>query len=159
MVAGFAARVVSRIGQSATTGAASLCLRARGRVAALDHRKECGVADERVILVTGAAGGIGAATARTLVAEGAAVVGHDLRLDERLQSLADELGDSAHALSCDLRDPAAADALWHEAVAWRGHIDVLVNNAGIYEAARPEDDLATWQASWERTLAICLVSP
>jgi NAD(P)-dependent dehydrogenase (short-subunit alcohol dehydrogenase family) len=114
---------------------------------------------ERVILVTGAAGGIGAATARTLVAEGAAVVVHDLRLEGALQALSEELGSSAHALSADLRDPAAADALWGEAVAWRGHLDVLVNNAGIYEAARPDDDLATWHASWERTLAICLVAP
>jgi len=114
---------------------------------------------ERVVLVTGAAGGIGAATARTLVAEGAAVVLHDLRLEGKLQALADELGDSAHALSADLSDAAAADGVWHEAVGWRGHVDVLVNNAGIYEAARPDDDLATWQASWERTLAICLVAP
>src|SRR6516162_7614746 len=117
------------------------------------------MADERVVLVTGAAGGIGAATARTLVAEGAAVVVHDLRREGRLKELADELGDSSQALSADLSDPAAADALWHEAVAWRGHLDVLVNNAGIYEAARPDGDLAAWQASWERTLAICLVAP
>ena len=114
---------------------------------------------ERVVLITGAAGGIGAATARTLVAEGAAVVVHDLRREGRLKELADELGDSSQALSADLSDPAAADALWHEAVAWRGHLDVLVNNAGIYEAARPDGDLAAWQASWERTLAICLVAP
>jgi len=114
---------------------------------------------ERVVLVTGAAGGIGAATARTLAAEGAAVVLHDLRREGRLGELADELGDAAHALTADLTDPAAADALWHEAVAWRGHVDVLVNNAGIYEAADPGGDLAAWQAAWERTLAICLVSP
>ena len=114
---------------------------------------------QRVVLVTGAAGGIGAATARTLAAEGAAVIVHDVRRDGRLGALADELGAAAHALAADLREPAAADALWHEAVAWRGHIDVLINNAGIYEAADPEGDLAAWQAAWERTLAICLVAP
>jgi NAD(P)-dependent dehydrogenase (short-subunit alcohol dehydrogenase family) len=114
---------------------------------------------ERIVLVTGAAGGIGAATARTLAADGAAVVLHDLRREGKLQALAVELGDSAYALAADLSDAAAADALWHEAVAWRGHVDVLVNNAGIYEAARPDDDLAAWHASWERTLAICLVAP
>jgi 3-oxoacyl-[acyl-carrier protein] reductase len=114
---------------------------------------------ERVVLVTGAAGGIGAATARTLVADGASVVIHDLRRDGRLAELAAELGAAAHPLSADLSDPAAADALWHEAVAWRGHVDVLVNNAGIYEAASLDDELATWHASWERTLAICLVAP
>jgi NAD(P)-dependent dehydrogenase (short-subunit alcohol dehydrogenase family) len=36
---------------------------------------------------------------------------------------------------------------------------VLINNAGIYEAADPDGDLAAWQAAWERTLAICLVAP
>jgi 3-oxoacyl-[acyl-carrier protein] reductase len=114
---------------------------------------------ERVVLVTGAAGGIGAATARTLVADGGSVVVHDLRADGRLAELAAELGAAAHPLSADLSDLAAADALWHEAVAWRGHVDVLVNNAGIYEAANPEDELAAWRAAWERTLAICLVAP
>jgi 3-oxoacyl-[acyl-carrier protein] reductase len=114
---------------------------------------------QRVVLVTGAAGGIGAATARTLAAEGAAVVVHDLRREGRLAELAGELGESAHPLTGDLSDPAAADALWREALEWRGHLDVLVNNAGVYEAADPDGDLAAWQASWERTLAICLVSP
>jgi 3-oxoacyl-[acyl-carrier protein] reductase len=114
---------------------------------------------QRVVLVTGAAGGIGAATARTLAAEGAAVVVHDLRREGRLEELADELGDAGHALNADLSDPAAADALWQEALRWRGHVDALVNNAGIYEAADPEGDLAAWRAAWERTLAVCLVSP
>jgi NAD(P)-dependent dehydrogenase (short-subunit alcohol dehydrogenase family) len=114
---------------------------------------------QRVVLITGAAGGIGAATARTLAAEGAAVIVHDVRRDGRLGALADELGAAAHTLAADLREPAAADALWHEAVAWRGHVDVLINNAGIYEAADPDGDLAAWQAAWERTLAICLVAP
>jgi 3-oxoacyl-[acyl-carrier protein] reductase len=113
----------------------------------------------RVALVTGAAGGIGSAIARTLVGQGSRVVLHDVRREGRLADLAAELGDAAHPLAADLSDAAAADALWHEALAWRGHVDVLVNNAGVYEAARPDDDLATWRASWERTLAICLVSP
>lgn len=114
---------------------------------------------QRVVLVTGAAGGIGAATARTLAAEGAAVVVHDLRREGRLAELAGELGDAGFAVEADLSNPAAADALWQDAVGWRGHVDALVNNAGIYEAADPDDDFATWRASWERTLAICLVSP
>ena len=114
---------------------------------------------QRVVLVTGAAGGIGAATALTLAAEGAEVVVNDVRREGRLAELAADGGDAAHPLAADLRDAAAADALWHEALAWRGHIDVLVNNAGIYEAADPNADLATWRASWERTLAICLVAP
>jgi 3-oxoacyl-[acyl-carrier protein] reductase len=114
---------------------------------------------DRVALITGAAGGIGAATARTLVRDGMAVVLHDLRLPGRLQELAAELGEAAHTVTADLSQPADADRLWHDALAFRGHLDVLVNNAGIYEAAVVDGDFDEWRASWERTLAICLVSP
>jgi 3-oxoacyl-[acyl-carrier protein] reductase len=113
----------------------------------------------RVVLLTGAAGGIGSATARTLAALGAGVVLHDLRLDGALADLAAELGDSAHAVAADLSRPAEAERLWRDAVAWRGRVDVLVNNAGIYEAADPDGPLEEWEAAWQRTLAICLVSP
>ena len=61
--------------------------------------------------------------------------------------------------AADLAEPRAAVRLWNEAVQWRGHIDVLINNAGIYERARLEDDIDLFLAAWERTLAICLVSP
>jgi 3-oxoacyl-[acyl-carrier protein] reductase len=114
---------------------------------------------DRVALITGAAGGIGAATARTIVGAGGYVVVHDVRSDGRLAALAQELGDRAHAVAADLADPRAAAPLWLEALEWRGRVDVLVNNAGIYEPADPEGDLDAWAASWERTLAICLTAP
>ena len=117
------------------------------------------MSSDRVALITGAAGGIGAATARTLVRDGMAVVLHDLRLAGRLEQLAAELGDAAHPVTADLSDPAAADALWTDAMAFRGHVDVLVNNAGIYEAAVVDGEFEPWKASWDRTLAVCLVSP
>jgi NAD(P)-dependent dehydrogenase (short-subunit alcohol dehydrogenase family) len=117
------------------------------------------VSSDRVALITGAAGGIGAATARTLVRDGMAVVLHDLRLAGRLEQLAAELGDAAHPVTADLSDPAAADALWTDAMAFRGHVDVLVNNASIYEAAVVDGEFEPWKASWDRTLAVCLVSP
>jgi 3-oxoacyl-[acyl-carrier protein] reductase len=117
------------------------------------------VSSDRVALITGAAGGIGAATARTLVHDGMAVVLHDLRLAGRLEQLAAELGDAAHAVTADLSDPSAADGLWQDALAFRGHVDVLVNNAGIYEAAVVDGEFDPWKASWDRTLAVCLVSP
>ena len=114
---------------------------------------------ERVVLVTGAAGAIGAATSRTIAGCGGHVVLHDLRLQGRLSELSDELGDNAHALAADLSDPASAAGLWQEALGWRGRIDALVNNAGIYEPASVEADIGEWTAAWDRTLAICLVSP
>jgi NAD(P)-dependent dehydrogenase (short-subunit alcohol dehydrogenase family) len=87
------------------------------------------------------------------------VVLHDLSLQGRLSELSDELGDNAHALAADLSDPASAAGLWQEALGWRGRIDALVNNAGIYEPASVEADIGEWTAAWDRTLAICLVSP
>ena len=114
---------------------------------------------DRVMLVTGAAGGIGAATARTLAGEGAYVVLHDLDPAGPVRELARELGDRGLALAADLADPRGAPALWREALDWRGRLDVLVNNAGIYEAADPDGELEPWIESWQRTLAVCLVSP
>jgi 3-oxoacyl-[acyl-carrier protein] reductase len=114
---------------------------------------------DRVVLVTGAAGGIGAATSRALVAAGAQVVLHDLDPDGPVRDLAAELGDRALAVGADLSDLRAAPGLWGAAVEWKGRVDVLVNNAGIYEAAEPDGELEPWLESWQRTLAVCLVSP
>jgi 3-oxoacyl-[acyl-carrier protein] reductase len=113
----------------------------------------------RVVLVTGAAGGIGAATARTIAGCGGHVVVHDVRAEGRLADLAGELGDRAHAVAADLSDASGCVGLWEQALAWRGRLDVLVNNAGIYEPASIDDPIAEWTAAWDRMLAICLVAP
>jgi 3-oxoacyl-[acyl-carrier protein] reductase len=114
---------------------------------------------DRVVLITGAAGGIGSATARALVGAGAHVVLHDLDAAGPVRKLADEIGDRALSLGADLTDPRSTPRLWREALQWKGRVDVLVNNAGVYEPAPDEGDLNAWTASWERTLRICLVSP
>ncbi len=84
----------------------------------------------RVAAITGASAGIGAATARALVAEGASVVLGARRVD-RLDELVAELGDRAVAVEMDVRDPAGCARLVDTALERFGRFDVMVANAGI----------------------------
>jgi len=114
----------------------------------------------KVVLVTGALGGIGAACARAVVRAGGRVVLHDIRSGGRTTDLVQELGEaSCHFVAADLSQADAAPSLWAQARAWQGRVDVLVNNAGIYEPADVGDDFTTWERSWQRTLAINLLAP
>ena len=86
---------------------------------------------DRVVVVTGAAGGIGAALARAFVGAGARVVLLDNdpeRLDVVLRSLPDG---RAHAIPLDVTDAVACDAVFERIRAEHGGVDILVNNAGI----------------------------
>jgi NADP-dependent 3-hydroxy acid dehydrogenase YdfG len=95
-----------------------------------------------VVLVTGASSGIGAATARAASRAGARVV-LIARREERIQQLAEELGDAV-AVPCDVTDRAQVEAAVHTAIDKFGQIDVLVNNAGqglqaTVDAIDPDD--------------------
>jgi len=81
-------------------------------------------------LVTGASGGIGAAIARALHQQGAAVALSGTR-EDALQTLQAELGDRAHVCPCDLSDSNSVDGLVSNAEAVMGTVDILVNNAGL----------------------------
>ncbi|WP_171130089.1 MULTISPECIES: 3-oxoacyl-[acyl-carrier-protein] reductase [unclassified Ruegeria] len=81
-------------------------------------------------LVTGASGGIGGDIARALHGAGATVGLSGTRV-EPLQALADELGERAHVLPCNLSDAEAVEALPKQAIEAMGSVDILVNNAGI----------------------------
>ncbi|MGB5168478.1 MAG: SDR family oxidoreductase [Acidimicrobiia bacterium] len=82
------------------------------------------------VAITGASAGIGEATARAVVAEGATVVLGARRVD-RLEALAAELGSSAAIVEMDVRDPADSQRLVQEAYTRFGRLDALVANAGI----------------------------
>lgn len=89
--------------------------------------------DGRVALITGGTGGIGAATVRRFVAEGAWVVASG-RSSERGAELVGELGDHVRFIAADVTRPEQIDTLIDETVAWRGRLDVLFNNAGETQA-------------------------
>jgi NAD(P)-dependent dehydrogenase (short-subunit alcohol dehydrogenase family) len=87
------------------------------------------------ILITGAASGIGAASARTAVADGHRVVIADINVDGA-KSLAGALGAQACAVELDVRDASSWSQAFDAAEAEFGPVDVLINNAGIIHTGR-----------------------
>ncbi len=111
--------------------------------------------DGKSALITGASGGIGAAIARALHAQGATVALSGTRADA-LHALAAELGERAHVCPADLRDPAAPDALVAAAEQAAGPLDIVVNNAGFTRdmlAMRMKDE------DWQAVLDVDLTAP
>jgi NAD(P)-dependent dehydrogenase (short-subunit alcohol dehydrogenase family) len=100
---------------------------------------------QKVVVITGASKGIGAATARHFAAQGAMVV--LLARDGNLiDALRDEIGTNALAIRCDVSRYADVAAAIEQARAAFGRIDVLVNNAGVMGPMRPmaETDPDEW---------------
>ena len=111
--------------------------------------------DGKTALVTGASGGIGAAIARALHAQGAIVTLSGTRRDA-LDALATDLAERVHVCPADLADPAAPDALLAAAEAAAGPLHILINNAGLTRdmlALRMDDK------DWQSVLDIDLTAP
>jgi NADP-dependent 3-hydroxy acid dehydrogenase YdfG len=106
----------------------------------------------KVAVVTGASSGIGEATVRALVGEGAAVVA-GARRKERLEELVERVshdGGKAIAVKCDVTDEEQAHDLVDRAVEEFGSIDILVNNAGIMLLSTVGKSLSDqWRAMFE----------
>jgi 3(or 17)beta-hydroxysteroid dehydrogenase len=107
---------------------------------------------DKVALVTGGARGLGAATCRAFVREGARVAVADIDAGAA-QALARELGGAARAYTLDVTDETAWDATVAQVLEDLGGLHVLVNNAGIGRLASVED--CTY-AEWRAVLAVNL---
>jgi NAD(P)-dependent dehydrogenase (short-subunit alcohol dehydrogenase family) len=89
----------------------------------------------KVAIVTGGGGGIGAAVARRLVAEGAKVAVADIFAESAARA-AKPLGDAALAVTFDAADPASVEAMIDQTVARFGRLDILHNNAAMTDPAK-----------------------
>jgi len=112
--------------------------------------------DGKVALVTGAAAGMGLATARAFAEAGAAVVLADVK-EAAVQTAAEELvaaGHRAIGVSCDVSDDAQVAAMVDRSVAAFGRLDAAFNNAGVMAAIAPTAD--STREEWERVIGINL---
>ncbi|CAN7590513.1 SDR family NAD(P)-dependent oxidoreductase [Variovorax paradoxus] len=105
------------------------------------------------IIVTGAASGIGRAIAVALAARGAAVVATDVRAPQDTLAAIEAVGGRGIALAADVTDPAQTDAMAAQCVERLGGVEGLVNNAGIYSTIVPRPfeqiDLDEWRKLFE----------
>ena len=110
------------------------------------------------VLITGAASGMGRATAELFAAEGAHVALTDIAA-ESVREVADDLvhrGFSAEAWALDVADAAAIELVVAQAAARFGGLDIVINNAGVGGFAAI--DAANYEAIWTRALGVMLTA-
>jgi 3-oxoacyl-[acyl-carrier protein] reductase len=113
----------------------------------------------KVVLVTGASRGIGRACAIQFARAGAKVAVHYNQNPQAAQETLSMLAGDGHiTVGGNVGNAEAVKAMVDTVVAKMGRIDVLVNNAGIYEEHKvAEVDYETWQASWQRIIDVNLI--
>jgi 3-oxoacyl-[acyl-carrier protein] reductase len=115
-----------------------------------------------VAIVTGAASGMGRATAQLFADEGARVVVADLGAD-RVAAVVDEIhavhgADRALGVECDVADHGQLRSLVDGAIGWGGRLDIVVNNAGVSLVTSAFQDEAEFEDNWARTLDVNLTA-
>ena len=111
-----------------------------------------------VILVTGAAGGIGEPVVRSLAEYGATVAIHFNQKKTEAEKLAAEVGNNSRSFHADLAEPESGVALFQNVVNAYGRCHTLVNNSGVYLRSPNDTNIREWLAKWERTIAINLTA-
>lgn len=115
----------------------------------------------KVALVTGGSRGIGRDISEMLADAGAKVV-VNYRSNEAAakETLADLAGEGHIAIQADMASPADLEAMMAQIIETFGRIDILINNAGIFESHPVlETSFAGWQSAWHNILAVNLLGP
>ena len=108
----------------------------------------------QIILVTGASRGIGREIAKQLAASGATVAVHYSSSSDEAVALCKEIGGKSEAFRADLSDASEADRLFRDVVGAYGHVDCVINNAGIALHSPVERDLDEWVEQWDKTMDV-----
>ena len=113
----------------------------------------------RAVLVTGGSRGIGRAVCEAFAASGDRVAVH--ASGDSGRAVAAALPGSGHcAVAGDVSDPSAVEAFVHDAAERLGGLDVVVNNAGVFDELDPlTASYEQWQAHWRRTVDVDLLGP
>lgn len=120
------------------------------------HEKTTLDLTDKVALITGASRGIGAETALRFGLAGARVAVNYNRGRDAAEEVVRSIGDErAAAFGADMAEPKAVESMVHAVVARWGRLDILVNNAAIYDMNEFErDDYDAWQRGWQRTFEV-----
>ena len=114
----------------------------------------------RVVLVTGASGGIGSVTAAALGHRGASVIAHYGANRDGAEAAVSSLPESRRfVVQSDMALAGSARRLFAEALAWRGRVDVVVVNAAILRETPFDGSDELWDEHWEATLRVNVLEP
>jgi NAD(P)-dependent dehydrogenase (short-subunit alcohol dehydrogenase family) len=114
----------------------------------------------KTVLVTGGSRGIGAAIVRAVADAGATVLLHYGRSREAAEAVRDLVGRAkCKLIQADLAQVGAASEIWRASCDAADRIDVLVNNAGIFEALPLDSSSEAWRRTWSRVLQVNLHAP
>ena len=114
--------------------------------------------DGRVVLVTGAARGIGRAVAVALAESGATVAVHCRKERPEVKEMVRSLGRGARIFPADFSRPGTATTLFKQVIEHYGRLDVLINNAGVAIESPTELSDSEWMDNWQATLQVNLTA-